>query len=170
MLQMVTRVQLDTRHVSRCVTVRREKMHRYIRNPNELLRYARFRILLLRLRELEYAEREFRTVPEVLSFLLVFWWFSRWLGRRSVIGRSGAVLSFAGSWGESRRRTEADTVQSRSRFDEARLLRPDQQAGSWTIQIIKGTFFFPYEDFLMRLPNEELFLKDELPELFVGTR
>ena len=77
MLQMVTRVQLDASHVSRCVTVRREKAHRYIRDPNELLRYARFRILLLRLRELEYAEREHCTVPEVLSFLLVFWWFSR---------------------------------------------------------------------------------------------
>ena len=77
MLQMVTRVQLDASHVSRCVTVRREKVHRYIRDSNELLRYARFRILLLRLRELEYAEREFCTVPEVLSFLLVFWWFSR---------------------------------------------------------------------------------------------
>jgi len=61
---MVTRVQLDTSHVSRCVTVRREKVRRYIRNPNELLRYARFRILLLRLRELEYAEREYCTVPE----------------------------------------------------------------------------------------------------------
>jgi len=46
-------------------------MHRYIRDPNELLRYTRFRILLLRLRELEYAEREFCTVPEVLSFLSI---------------------------------------------------------------------------------------------------
>ena len=77
MLQMVTRIQLDASHVSRCVTVRREKVCRYIRDPNELLRYARFRILVLRLRELEYAEREHCTVPEVLSFLLVFWWFSR---------------------------------------------------------------------------------------------
>ena len=77
MLQMVTSVQLDASHVSRCVTVRREKMHRYIRNPNELLRYACLRILLLRLRELEYAKGEFCTVPEVLSFFLVFWWFSR---------------------------------------------------------------------------------------------
>ena len=40
-LQMVTRVQLDASHVSRCVTVRREKVNRYIRDPNELLRYAR---------------------------------------------------------------------------------------------------------------------------------
>jgi len=40
-LQMVTRVQLDARHVFRCVTVRREKVHRYIRDANELLRYAR---------------------------------------------------------------------------------------------------------------------------------
>jgi len=63
--------------MSRCVTVRREKAHTYIRDPNELLRYARFRILLLRLRELEYAEGEYCTVPEVLSFLLAFWWFSR---------------------------------------------------------------------------------------------
>ena len=73
MLQMVTRVQLDASHVSRCVTVRRENVHRYIRDSNELLRYERFRIHLLRLRELEYAKREFCTVPEVLSFLLVFW-------------------------------------------------------------------------------------------------
>ena len=70
MLQMVTRVQLDASHVSRCVTVRREKVHRYIRDSNELLRYVRFRLLLLRLRELEYAEREHCTVPEVLSFPL----------------------------------------------------------------------------------------------------
>ena len=68
---MVTRVQLDASHVSRCVTFRREKVHRYIRHPNELLRYAHFRILLLRLRELEYAEREYCTVPEVLSFCTV---------------------------------------------------------------------------------------------------
>ena len=40
-LQMVTRVQLDTSHVSRGVTVRREKVHKYIRDSNELLRYAR---------------------------------------------------------------------------------------------------------------------------------
>ena len=70
MLQMVTRVQLDASHVSGCVTVRREKAHRYIRDPNELLRYTRFRILLLRSRELEYAEREHCTVPKVLSFPL----------------------------------------------------------------------------------------------------
>ena len=61
---MVTRVQLDASHVSRCVTIRREKVHRYIRDSNELLRYAHLRILLLRLRELEYTEREFCTVPE----------------------------------------------------------------------------------------------------------
>ena len=67
MLLMVTRVQLDASHVSRCVTVRREKVHRYIRDSNELLRYVRFRLPLLCLRELEYTEREFCTVP-VLSF------------------------------------------------------------------------------------------------------
>ena len=38
---MVTRVQLDASHVSRCVTTRREKVHRYIRDSNKLLRYAR---------------------------------------------------------------------------------------------------------------------------------
>ena len=38
--QMVTRVQLDASHVSIGVTVKREKVHRYIRDPNELLRYA----------------------------------------------------------------------------------------------------------------------------------
>ena len=61
---MVTRVQLDASHVSRCVTVRREKVPRYTRDSNKLLRYERFRLLLLRLRELEYVEREFCTVPE----------------------------------------------------------------------------------------------------------
>ena len=40
MLQMVTRVQSDASHVSRCVTVRREKVRRYIRDSNELLMYA----------------------------------------------------------------------------------------------------------------------------------
>ena len=38
---MVTRVQLDVSHVSRGVTVKREKVLRYIRNSNKLLRYAR---------------------------------------------------------------------------------------------------------------------------------
>ena len=38
---MVTCVQLDVNHVSRGVTVRREKVLRYIRNSNEILRYAR---------------------------------------------------------------------------------------------------------------------------------
>ena len=41
MLQMKARVQLDASHVCRCVTARREKVPRYIRVPNELLRYAR---------------------------------------------------------------------------------------------------------------------------------
>jgi len=40
-LWMVTRVQLDASHVFRGATVRREKVHRYIRDSNELLRYAR---------------------------------------------------------------------------------------------------------------------------------
>jgi len=39
----------------------------------------------------------------------------------------------------------------------------------WTIRINKGTLFFPHESFLMRSPNEKLFLKDESSELFVGT-
>ena len=40
MLQMVARVPLDASHVSICVTSRREKVSRYIRVSNELLRYA----------------------------------------------------------------------------------------------------------------------------------
>ena len=58
-LQIATRVQLDVSHVSRGVTVRREKMHRYIRNSNELLRYARLEHFFTLLRTLEYAERIF---------------------------------------------------------------------------------------------------------------
>ena len=38
---MVTRVQLDASHVLICATARREKVHWYIRDSNELLRYAR---------------------------------------------------------------------------------------------------------------------------------
>ena len=66
---MVTRVQLDTSHVSRCVTVRREKVHRYIRNPNELLRYARSRILL-------YACENLSTLRENIARFLKFLVFS----------------------------------------------------------------------------------------------
>jgi len=54
---MVTRVQLDASHMSRGVTVRREKVLRYIRNSNELLRYARLEHFFTLLRTLEYAER-----------------------------------------------------------------------------------------------------------------
>ena len=50
---MVTRVQLDASHVQV------EKMHRYIRNSNELLRYARLEHFFTLLRTLEYAERGF---------------------------------------------------------------------------------------------------------------
>ena len=68
---MVTRVQLDANRVSRCVTVRREKVHRYIRDSNELLRYARLDYFFT-LANLEYAEREtLHDSLEFLSFLLV---------------------------------------------------------------------------------------------------
>ena len=60
---MATGVQLDASHVSRGVTVRREKMHRYIRNTNELLRYARLEHFFTLVRTVEYAEREYCTVP-----------------------------------------------------------------------------------------------------------
>jgi len=46
MLQMKARVQLDASHVSRCVTARREKVPRYIRVSNKLLRHARSDYLL----------------------------------------------------------------------------------------------------------------------------
>jgi len=59
---MVTRVQLDASHVFRCVTVWREKMRMYIRDSNELLRYARLDCFFT-LASLEYAEGEFCTVP-----------------------------------------------------------------------------------------------------------
>ena len=60
---MATGVQLDASHVSRGVTVRREKMNRYIRNSNELLRYARLEHFFTLVRTVEYAEREYCTVP-----------------------------------------------------------------------------------------------------------
>jgi len=52
---MATRVQLDASHVSGGVTVRREKVLRYIRNSNELPRYARLEHFFTLLRTLEYA-------------------------------------------------------------------------------------------------------------------
>ena len=69
MLQMATHVQLDASHVSRCVTVRREKVHRYIRDSKELLRYARFRILL-------YACENLSTLRENFARFLKFLVFS----------------------------------------------------------------------------------------------
>ena len=74
---MVTRVQLDASHVSRCVTVWREKVRRYIRYSNELMRYARLDYFFT-LASLEYAEREnFARFFRVLEFSLSIWWFSR---------------------------------------------------------------------------------------------
>ena len=59
---MMARVQLDASHVSRCVTARREKVPRYIRVSNELLRYAHSDCLFT-LASLEHTERELVTVP-----------------------------------------------------------------------------------------------------------
>ena len=61
-LQMVTRVQLDASQVFRCATVRREKVHRYIRDSNELLRYARLENFFT-LEEYLSDRESFRTVP-----------------------------------------------------------------------------------------------------------
>jgi len=73
---MVTRVQMDASHVSRCVTVRREKVHRYIRDSNELLRYARFRLLLYTCENLSTLRENFTQFLRVLEFSLSIWWFS----------------------------------------------------------------------------------------------
>jgi len=69
---MVTRVQLDASHVSRGVIVRREKVLRYIRNSNELLRYARLEHFFTLLRTLEYAERILARFLEFSFSPLVF--------------------------------------------------------------------------------------------------
>ena len=47
---MMARVQLDTSHVSKSVTARREKVTRYIRVLNELSKVRMFRLYSLRLR------------------------------------------------------------------------------------------------------------------------
>ena len=69
---MVTCVQLDASHVSRGVTIRREKALRYIRNSNELLRYARLEHFFTLVRTLEYAGRIFAGFLE-FSFSLSIW-------------------------------------------------------------------------------------------------
>ena len=95
-LQMMTRVQLDASHVSGSVTARREKVSRYIRVSQRTSEVRTFSLYSLRLRVLEYAERELvhGSLREFLSVTLSIWWFSHWLGRWSAIGRSGAVLFF----------------------------------------------------------------------------
>ena len=95
-LQMMARVRLDASHVSRCVTARREKVSRYIRVSQRTSEVRTFRLSSLRLRVLEYTEREnWFTVPwEFLSVTLSIWWFGHWLERWSAIGRSGAILFF----------------------------------------------------------------------------
>jgi len=123
---MVTRVQLDVSHVSRGVTIRREKVIRYIRNSNELLRYVRLEHFFTLLRTLEYTERVLARFHEFSFSLLVF--------GDSVTDLSGATLSFSGSCGESRceRRKlvwcKADPEGKT--FDVARPLHSSQPAGS----------------------------------------
>ena len=88
---MVTRVQLDVSHVSRGVTVRREKVLRYIRNSNELLRYARLEHFFTLLRTLEYAERILARFLEFSFSPLVF---GDSVTDLSVEARSAAVAPF----------------------------------------------------------------------------
>ena len=75
---MVTRVQLDASHVSRCVTVWREKLRRYIRDSNELLRYAHVLDYFFYACENESTLREnLARFHRVLEFSLSIWWFNR---------------------------------------------------------------------------------------------
>ena len=55
---MMARVQLDTSHVSKSVTARREKTTRYIRALNELSEVRTFSSYTLRLRVIELIVRE----------------------------------------------------------------------------------------------------------------
>ena len=63
---MMARVQLDASHVSKSVTVRREKATRYIRVLNIFSEVRTFSSYTLRLRVTELFVREICTVP-VLS-------------------------------------------------------------------------------------------------------
>ena len=56
---MIARVQLDASHVSKSVTVRREKATRYIRVLNELSEVRTFSLDTLRLRVRADCERGF---------------------------------------------------------------------------------------------------------------
>ena len=55
---MMARVRLDASHVSRSVTVRREKTTRYIRVLNKLSEVRTFSLYSLRLRVVELTLRE----------------------------------------------------------------------------------------------------------------
>ena len=133
---MVARVQLDASHVSRGVTVRREKMHRYIRNSNELLRYARLEYFftlwehLSTLREILHGSLSFSF--SLLEFLVIpsLTWASerdRSQRRHSVFFR---FLKRIEVW-----RTKASVVQSQSR---RRYLRRGKALALWSTGRIKG--------------------------------
>jgi len=130
MLQMVTRVQLDVSHVSRSVTVWREKVRRYIKRFWRTSEIRTFRLLLYACEFWVRWERIWHGSLEFLSFLLVFGGSVADLG---VGAWSAAAAPFCllqvleVNRGEGRRWTRR---RSRSRFDKARLFRPGQQAGS----------------------------------------
>ena len=131
MLQMKARVQLDASHVSRCVTARREKVSRYIRVSNELLRHARSDYLLYACEFLSTLRENWSRFLRVLEFYS--WVIGGSVADLGVGARSAAAAPFRllrvleVDRGEGRRLTRRIR---RSWFDEAKLQRFGQQAGS----------------------------------------
>ena len=103
---MVTRVQLDASHVSRCVIVRREKAHRYIRDPNELLRDTHvFEYFFYACENLSTLREN---IARFLKFLVFSYYFGGSVADLGVGARSAAATPFCllqvleGNQGEGR--------------------------------------------------------------------
>ena len=112
MLQMIAGVQLDASHVSRCVTARREKVPRYIRVSNELWGTHAFRLLLYNCENESTLRENFaRFLQSSWLLLLVIGGSVADLGVGAWSAAAAPFCSFAGSWGESRWKTEANTAQ-----------------------------------------------------------
>ena len=97
---MMARVRLDTSHVSRSVTARREKVTRYLRVPQRTSEVRTFRLYSLRLRVLEHTVRE--NIARFLEssrvfLLLVFGGSVTDLGVGVRSAAAAPLCSFAGS-------------------------------------------------------------------------
>jgi len=105
-------------------------VHRYIRDSNELLRYARFRILLYACENLSTLRENIARFLEFLVFLLVFGGSVTDLsvGARSAAAAPLCLLQVLEvNQGEGRKLARCKADPEEDTFDEARLVRVNRQ-------------------------------------------